>query len=456
MVPHRKSQPLGLGNATARERECGIDMSSTQQTTPTELPFLPEQMGMRDVLRILPMRRLWYAQIVSTFGDFVALFAVITVITFRLHASPQQVNGLQIAYMLPIAVLGVISGVFVDRWPLKRTLVASDFIRAALVLLLIFVHSLWGYYLVLAAISILSSVFGPAQGVAVRSFVPSHGLRSAQALLQQVMFVMRIIGGPIASLLLVYFSAKVSFYADSLSFLISGLLMASLTFSPRDSPPETVVLADRKTVSRLDRIGSDMREGMSFILHHAALLFVITAMAAGMFILGCFGPLIAVYVRDTLHASTKTFGITSGMLGLGIMAGINVLNAAAKNVKNTTLVYFGLMGIALGTSALALFPTLSATIISLLVIGFAVAGIIVPTQTLIQEETPQNMLGRVGSTVMSLIFTAQIAGLLLSGELANHMGVRQVFGLCSLMLILLVAAGKLWVEPKSRAPSQPA
>ena len=48
-----------------------------------------------------------------------------------------------------------------------------------------------------------------------------------------------------------------------------------------------------------------MSQGIGFILGHAALLFVILAFAAGMFILGCFGPLIAVYVRDTLHASTK-------------------------------------------------------------------------------------------------------------------------------------------------------
>ena len=405
-------------------------------------------MSMGAVLKIRPMRHLWYAQIVSTFGDFVALFAVITLMTFRLHATPQQITGVQIAYMLPIALLGVVSGVFVDRWPLKRTLVLSDFIRAILVVLLVFVHGLWGYYLVLAAVSVLSSVFGPAQGVAVRSLVPLHGMRSAQALLQQVMFVMRIIGGPIASLLLVYAPVSVSFYADAASFVISGLFMASLTL-PAHAVPQAEPAAEQR--GGLARVLSDMKQGTSFIVHHAALLFVITAMAAGMFILGCFGPLIAVYVRDTLHASTRTFGAASAMIGVGIMAGINLLNAYAKNVKNSTQVYFGLTGIALGTLALALLPYLSVTIVSLLVIGFAVAGIIVPAQTLIQEETPHAMLGRVGSTVMSLIFSAQIAGLLLSGVLANHMSVRGVFAICSGMLAVLLVAGKLWMEPGEHA-----
>jgi len=68
-----------------------------------------------------------------------------------------------------------------------------------------------------------------------------------------------------------------------------------------------------------------MKQGFNFIFHHAALFFVILAMAAGMFVLGCFGPLIAVYVRDSLQASTKTFGIVAAMTGVGMLLGINGL-----------------------------------------------------------------------------------------------------------------------------------
>ena len=82
-----------------------------------------------------------------------------------------------------------------------------------------------------------------------------------------------------------------------------------------------------------------MKQGFSFIIHHAALFFVILAMAAGMFVIGCFGPLIAIYVRDSLHASTKMFGIVSPMIGLGMLLGINGLNTFGKKLSNTLLVY---------------------------------------------------------------------------------------------------------------------
>jgi hypothetical protein len=49
---------------------------------------------------------------------------------------------------------------------------------------------------------------------------------------------------------------------------------------------------------------------------------------------------------------------------------------------------------------------------------------------------------------MSIVFAAQIAGLVLSGILTQHMGVRRVFALCAVMLVVLMAVGKLWMEPK--------
>src|SRR5260370_30142747 len=143
-------------------------MSTTTSPAATPLdPQLPAPMSMGAVLRISMMRRLWYAQIISVFGDFLALFAVIGILTFKLHATAQQVTGVQIAYMLPIAVLGIMAGVFVDRWPLKPTMVSSDSIRAALCLLLLVATQIWHYYAILPAISVASSFFQPAQRVAI-------------------------------------------------------------------------------------------------------------------------------------------------------------------------------------------------------------------------------------------------------------------------------------------------
>lgn len=431
------------------------------QAIPSAANAPPEPMTMGAVLRITPLRRLWYAQIVSVLGDFLALFAVIEVMTFHLHATAQQVTGLQIAYLLPIAVLGVISGVFVDRWPLKPTLVSSDWIRAALCLLLLFTHNIWGFYAVLACISVVSSFFSPAQGVAIRSIVPMHGLRSANALLQQAFFIMRIVGPFAAGTLVGLFGAKFCYGADSISFLLSGSLIATvpLLVQNKSTPPvvpDSDAAFPQKRASALARIGTDMRQGASFILHHAALLFVIVSLAAAMFVMGCFGPLIAVYVRDNLHRAIMVFTIGNMMIGIGMMAGVNLLNALAKHISNAVQVYGGLLGIAAGTLLMAAVPHPASLYIGCAVIGIACAGIIVPSQTMIQVETPHELMGRVGSTVMSAIFTAQIAGLLLSGVLAEFTSVRRVFALSAAMLVTLAIVGKLCMEPKPDSGAVPA
>ncbi len=426
-------------------------MSSMPSIPAAEAP-VPLTMG--EVLRVPLMRRLWYAQLVSTFGDFLALFAVINFLTFHNNATPEQVTGLQIAYLLPIAVLGVLAGVFVDRWPLKPTLVASDLTRAGLCLLLLVAHSTMSFYAIMASISVVSSFFGPAQGVAIRSAVPLHGLRSANSLMQQVMFGMRIVGPPLAGVMYKVLGPTACYIGDSVSFVASGTLIASLAIGA------TALAGMEKKLDEVDpstpkkgvgSIVTDMRVGIAFIAHHAGLLFVILALAAGMFVLGCFGPLIAVYVRDSLHASTGIYSAVSAMIGVGMFLGVNVLNTAGKNMKNTTLVYLGLGGIAAGLCLLGGVAHVWAAIVADLIIGLAVAGIVVPASTLIQQETPPELMGRVGSTNMSLIFGAQILGLILSGQVADYIGVRHVFAYCAVMLVLLIAIGKLFMEPKPAA-----
>jgi MFS family permease len=411
-------------------------------------PELPAPLSMGDVMRIPMLRRLWYAQVISVFGDFLALFAVISILTFRLHATAQQVTGVQIAYMLPIAVLGILAGVFVDRWPLKPTMVSSDSIRAALCLLLLAAHQIWHFYAILAAISVVSSFFTPAQGVAIRSAVPLHGLRSANALMQQVMFGMRIVGPAIAAFMVAYLGPASCYIFDAVSFVASACLIASVALVRTAPKPAT---PGAENTSAVGKIWLDMKQGISFIVHHAALFFVILAMAAGMFVIGCFGPLIAIYVRDSLHASTKMFGIVSPMIGLGMLLGINGLNTFGKKLSNTRLVYSGLFGIAVGLVILTLLTHVWSTLVGNFIIGMAVAGIVVPAQTLFQQATPPELMGRVGSTFMSIVFAAQIAGLVLSGVLTQHIGVRQVFALCAVMLVVLMAVGKLWMEPKKAA-----
>src|SRR4030081_284133 len=70
----------------------GIDIPTTalgkESLTRMATPGTP--LSFSDVLRLRPVRRLWIAQIVSVFGDFLAVFAIIAVVTFKLHGTATQ------------------------------------------------------------------------------------------------------------------------------------------------------------------------------------------------------------------------------------------------------------------------------------------------------------------------------------------------------------------------------
>lgn len=407
-------------------------------------------MTFRQVLGLTVMRRVWYAQVVSLLGDFLALFAVISVVSFRLHGTPAQVTGVQIAYMLPLALLGPIAGVFVDRWAVKPTLVSSDLIRAGLVALLFLTTAMWQIYLVLAALSSVSSFFAPAQSVTIRSHVPTHGLLSANALMQLAMMGVRVVGPAAAGVLVSAFGPDLCYSLDVASFLASAALIGSVAIVRPPQPPRS----PNRPSNSIEAVLHEMGEGARFIVHHAALSFVVLAMAAGLFTIGCFGPLIAIYVRESLHARADIFGIVSAMVGVGMLFGTPFVRRIGGTVSNTTLVLAGLAGIGVGALLLGAAPFVSAALLATFTLGFTFAAIIVPAQTLMQQETPHALMGRISSTVMSVVFFAQLLGLVLSGILAQMFGVRMVFFLCAVLAWVLTAAGR-WLL-SARPHVQPA
>ena len=404
-------------------------------------------MTFRDVLRIDVMRRVWYAQVISLFGDFLALFAIIAAVSFTMHGTPNQITGVQIFYMLPLVFVGPIAGVFVDRWPLKPTLVASDLIRAVLALLLIPATSIWQVFAVLAALSCVSAFFGPAQQVTIRTHVPANGLISANALMQMAFMGMRVVGPSTAGVIAASFGPRTCYAIDVASFVGSAALIGSVAIR---RPPSTSapVQAAASSSNRIHAIWRDMVQGMSFISHHAAILFVVLAMAAGLFTIGCFGPLIAIFVRDTLHGSARLFGFVSATVGIGLFAGTPVIRRISARFTNDVLVLSGLAGIGVGAFLLGAIAHQVATLVAAAAIGFAFAAIMVPAQTLLQRETPHEMIGRVSSTNISVALLAQVVGLALSGALADAFGVRTVFFLCAALAIAMAAGGRAFLRAR--------
>jgi predicted MFS family arabinose efflux permease len=397
-------------------------------------------LGFGDVLKTPALKRLWIAQLVSVFGDFLAIFAVFSVVTFQLHGTPTQVSMILVAFLTPLAVVSPIAGVFVDKWNVKWTMIGSDVIRGLLIVTLLFVRDLNAIYGIFFLLATVSAFFIPAQSVALRTVAPPGGLLAANALMQQAVQVSMIVAPAIAGTLVEALGANVCFGFDILSFFVSAGLVMTLTIK-REGPtsPATSVLGS-------------LMQGLRFIFSHAAISFVMIAMAAGMFAVRCFGALLSVYVRDILRMESATFGILNSLSGIGMIAGAQMVRRFTSRSSPQHMVVYGLGGMGVAVFITALFGMVGTTAAGMLALGFFAAFIMITSQTLLQQETPPEMLGRVSSSLMSALALAQVIALVGAGPVAQSAGLRNLFFGSAAMLLAIGGIG-LW---KLRGPAQQA
>ncbi|HYW42999.1 MAG TPA: MFS transporter [Bryobacteraceae bacterium] len=388
-------------------------------------------LGFREVLQLRSIRRLWMAQIVSIFGDFLAVFAVFSLVTFQLHGTPTQVSMILVAYLAPLTVVSPLAGVFVDKWSVKWTMIASDAIRGVLVLVLLFVRDLNAIYAIFFGLSTVSSFFIPAQSVAVRTLAPAAGLMAVNGLMSQAVQASQIISPSVSGLLVQWFGANSCFLFDSFSFFFSAGMVMTLTIERQHSG----------AAAAASSVLSSLRQGFRFIFTHGALSFVILAMTAGMFAVRCFGALLSVYVRDVLSSSAALFGMLNSLIGIGMICGTQTIPRLARSISKPLMVVCGVSGMGAAVLITAIFGRIGTTAAGMLGLGFFAAFVMVTSFTLLQQETPRELLGRVTSSLMSLLAGSQVVAMFVAGPVAERAGIRNLYFASAAMLAAIGLIG---------------
>src|SRR5262249_286512 len=213
----------------------------------------------------------------------------------------------------------------------------------------------------------------------------------ANALIQQAFQVVRIISPAIAGAMVKWIGAKPGYYFDAVSFIFSASMIAAIAIRREAAATESSAPSER---GKLKSILNDLMAGARFVFNHGTISFVILAMAAGMFALSCFGPLIAVYVRDSLRGTELQFGVINSLIGVGMIFATQFITRFAKDRPKSLLVVAGLLGMGIAVIVMASIGHVVVAGIGAFGIGFGAIFIIVPTQTLMQQETPVELVGR--------------------------------------------------------------
>jgi MFS family permease len=357
----------------------------------------------KTLLRDRHFRALFTAHFASNLGDWLAFMALFSLSAFEWQRGVGGISLLAIAYTLPFMTLAPLAGVWVDRWDLRRILIWSDLLRAAIVVAMALSSGFTVMCLLLLLHQSVSTFFGPAQHAAIPRLVQRPHILAANALNTQASHFTKILGPGVAGILVSLLGARGCFYLDAGTFALSALLLATLP---------SMLHPARK--HREHSFAHDFRSGVRFLLDAPRLRTVVTLLAVSLWALGAFIATLPIFARDQLGAGPRIMGFLLSSLGLGAVGGAVAVVHVGKRVDKIAAMTGGAALAALAVWLLSTTTHSSLGVLATGTLGTGLAALLVPAHALVQEETPTELLGRVISLAVAVLSVAQVSGMALA------------------------------------------
>jgi MFS family permease len=207
-------------------------------------------------------RQLWFGQVVSQLGDWFDTIALFTLVLRLTGSGGGAVGLILVARFLPSVVLGPLSGVLADRFNRRHIMIVSDAARAFVVLGFLFVRrpeQVWLLYVLTVLQLAFSAFFEPARSAALPSVVSERDLVTANSLSSVTWSAMLTLGAAVGGPVTGWFGTDAAFVIDSLTYLVSALLVASMRL-PRRPPREKRKLTVAKALGVTDSV-----EGLRYV-----------------------------------------------------------------------------------------------------------------------------------------------------------------------------------------------
>ena len=383
--------------------------------------------------------RLWIAQVVSSFGDWIGLLATIEVARRIGGDQPGSAIALVVtARVLPGFFLASAGGIIVDRFNRKRLLVICDIVRASVLLTIPFIDRVWLLVLASLALELATSLWSPAKEAIVPNIVPARHLTAANSLGLVAAYGTFPLGATAFALMaklgeLIGWTdigqVEMSLVLDSATFLIAAAIIATLPLSPHI----TAAHRKRDTGRRIDwRQGfRELREGWDFIALNPQVRAVLVGLGTGMIGGGMLVPLGAVFNDEVLGAGSAGFSSILVAMGLGVGGGValvTLLQSAANYLgRQSALAAEGrarlfVFSVFLAGASLLFAASASITLLVLagvLLLGLAAGSVYVTGLTLLHENVEEVLRGRVFAAMYTLVRFCLLISMAAGGFLSD-------------------------------------
>jgi MFS family permease len=476
----------GFGEAAALERplvlgSSGVGMASPALTllqveapgglggdaiaVPVRRPGMAERVREHPYVRLAlngSFSALWMGQLISLFGDRVNQLALAAFV-FEVTDSAFALALTFLVATLPNLVFSPIAGVYVDRWDKKQVLVVSDILRAALVLLVpvAVLVNVWLAYPLVFLITTVSIFFRPARIAILPRIVPERDLLSANSALWVGETVADVINYPIAGLFVVFLagSLPIAFWFDAATYLVSAALLAAIVVPPllRRARPDDELGPDGTLVGAApgeaaatpeqpsSSLVTELKEGWAFLRHETVLLANTLQGTAGQFAVGVVTVASLVLAReittDPGSAYRGTWAFMETAIGLGNLIGGFALGLLTMRVRKGLLVIAAYTGFGALVFLLGVVSSIPLVLGILFGVGVANMAFVIPSQTLFQERTPPELMGRVVSFRFALVFGGMSIAMGVGGLFVGALGPGPVIAAAGIISMIAGLSG---------------
>ncbi len=382
-----------------------------------------------------PLIALLTANAISMTGN---IFAMIAIPWFVLQTtgSPAKTGLTGFTITLAAVVATFFGGAIVDRLGFKITSIIADLASGFSFALIPLLYSTVGLEFWQLILLVFIGNFLDAPGTTAReALIPDLAeaggvsLEQASSLIQAVERGSRMVGAPLAGMLIAAVGANDVIWVDAISFAVSALIVG--LFIPllhRRSEP----------VQEKTHYLTDIREGIQFILKDRLMLAIVLVVVCANFLDSpLLGVMYPVYFQR-FFGTALDLGLVVSAGGAGALISALIYGAVGRRFSRR-LFFFG--GFLLATLRFFIYPLVPPiwVLVTVSLIGGLASGPINPIiSTVSYERIPLNFRGRVLGTMTSMAYVAMPLGTALAGIILESVDVRAMMLAMGVLYVSLI------------------
>lgn len=369
-------------------------------------------------------------QWVSQVGNTLGLMAVSWYILSATHSRSDL--GYAMGVIGLAGLMGIVAGVFADRWDHRRTLVTTDALRMLLSLLVVVAaieHDL-NVFLVagaLFALNLLGTLFSAAEAAYLPEVTGPEDYGDANGINQSSGALAQLGGLGLGGFLLALGGPVLLFLLNGISFAVSS---GSLAFTRPIAPLP-------KKTAKPASIRADLRQGLNVVRDSVFLRRLIPVAILLNFVAMPLNVMDVAWVRQVLHLGAVAYGIFGVAILVGIVGGSAFGNTLAQWAGFVRSVIAGLTVTGAGIAAMAIFPHFIFNMVCLFAVGVGIGAVNAVVSTRIMVATAPELRGRVAGLLSAFLTVASPLGAAVVGWASGPLGLLWLFRLSGLLIFLL-------------------